>query len=87
MGVTAARAADHFVLATGANIAALLVGAALYQANREIPTLFAFPVALRAFGVLACSFGVMAVRSDDTSAVSGVWRGYLSTAVIAGITA
>jgi len=46
--------------------------------------LLTLPLVVRAFGVIACAFGVVLVRSDETADVgSALLRGYLSTSAIA----
>ena len=45
--------------------------------------MLALPLVVRAFGVIASAFGIILVRSDETSSVSSaLLRGYLSTTVI-----
>ena len=86
VGASATRVVDGFASASVGNVAALLIGAALSAASPGgDPLLFlALPLVVRAFGVIASAFGLLLVRTDETSNVShALLRGYLSTAVIA----
>jgi K(+)-stimulated pyrophosphate-energized sodium pump len=86
VGASATRNVDGFASACVANVAALIVGAALASATpgSDPLSLIALPLVLRAFGVVASAFGVLLVRSDEVSSLtSALLRGYVSTAVIA----
>ena len=74
--------------ATVANITAALVATAIYNAEHTtlagVLALVTLPLVARAFGVIASGFGVMVVRGDDAhSPVAALWRGHVTTAVIA----
>ena len=86
VGASATRNLDGFASASVANVAALIIGAALSSTtpSSDPLTLLALPLVLRAFGVIASAFGVLLVRSDEVSSLSAaLLRGYLSTAAIA----
>ncbi|HEY1534260.1 MAG TPA: sodium/proton-translocating pyrophosphatase, partial [Polyangiaceae bacterium] len=86
VGASATRNLDGFASACVANVAALIIGAALTSATpgSDPLTLLALPLVIRAFGVIASAFGVLLVRSDEVSSLhAALLRGYLSTAAIA----
>ena len=86
VGASATRNVDGFASACVANVAALIIGAALSSATAgsDPLTLLALPLVVRAFGVIASAFGVLLVRSDEVGSLSAaLLRGYLSTAAIA----
>jgi Na+/H+-translocating membrane pyrophosphatase len=87
VGATVSRAIDLFLAATLANVTAVIVGASVYEAVRTSGSaslsLAALPVVARAFGVVACAFGVMVVRTEDPeSATVALWRGQAVTGII-----
>lgn len=87
VGSCASRAADLFVSGTLAQVAGLLLGAALIRqdpAHAGVAVLMtALPAVIRAFGVVASGFGFMVVRLDEKAdAARGLWRGYATTAAI-----
>ncbi|HEY4116637.1 MAG TPA: sodium/proton-translocating pyrophosphatase, partial [Byssovorax sp.] len=68
LGDGAARATALFASSTAENIGAMLAGAALFKANAGVPSALAvmlFPLVARGFGVVATTFGVVVVRTDD----------------------
>lgn len=86
VGVSATRGAAGFASASVANVATLIVGAALSAAapGADPLVLIGLPLVVRAFGVVASAFGLFLVRSDESGDLSrAVLRGYASTAVIA----
>jgi K(+)-stimulated pyrophosphate-energized sodium pump len=88
LGGAASRAVDLFLSATVANIAAGIVGAALYFTNHErLPALLglaAFPAAVRAFGIIASGCGVLVVRSDELQPPArALWRGQATASTVA----
>jgi K(+)-stimulated pyrophosphate-energized sodium pump len=86
VGASATRNVDGFASACVANVAALIIGAALSSATTgsDPLTLLALPLVVRAFGVIASAFGVLLVRSDEVGSLpAALLRGYLSTAAIA----
>ena len=70
---------------TVANITAIVVAAALANAKPAgAMALVMLPLVVRAFGVVASGFGVMVVRGDDAhSPAAALWRGHVTTAVVA----
>ncbi|HET7540152.1 MAG TPA: sodium/proton-translocating pyrophosphatase [Polyangiaceae bacterium] len=86
VGASATRALHGFASATVANVAAAMIGLSLASASQagSDPLLWlALPLIVRAFGVIASTFGVVLVRSDETSNLSSALvRGYLSTTAI-----
>lgn len=88
VGLAATRTVDLFVSATVANVTAVIVAAALYAAHHTefagMLALVTLPLVARAFGVIASGFGVMVVRADDAhSPAHALWRGHITTAVVA----
>ncbi len=85
VGASATRAVDAFVSTNLASVAALVIGAGMSRAapRSEALVLLGLPLVVRAFGVIACGFGLLLVRTEETSSVPQAFlRGYLSTAVI-----
>jgi len=83
---SATRSVDGFASASVANVAALMIGASLSSAipGADPVRLLALPLVVRAFGVIASAFGLLLVRSDETSSISSaLLRGYSSTTAIA----
>ena|GEM_PF-1128139 len=86
VGASATRSVDGFASASVANVAALMIGASLSSATpgADPLRLLALPLVVRAFGVIASAFGLLLVRSDETSSISSaLLRGYSSTTAIA----
>ncbi len=86
VGASATRNLDGFASACVANVAALMIGSALANATpgADPLTLLALPLVVRAFGVIACAFGLLLVRTDEAGTLSSaLLRGYVSTAIIA----
>jgi K(+)-stimulated pyrophosphate-energized sodium pump len=85
VGASATRAVDAFASASVANVAALVIGAALASnaTSADPLALLALPLVVRAFGVIASGFGLLLVRTEETSSLPyALLRGYLSTAAI-----
>lgn len=85
VGASATRAVDAFASASVANVAALVIGAALANAvpGADPLALLGLPLVVRAFGVVASGFGFLVVRTEETSSLPrALGRGYLSTAAI-----
>ena len=85
VGASATRSVDAFATASVGNVAALIIGAALSTAapGGDALVLLTLPLVVRAFGMIACAFGLMLVRSDETSSLSAaLLRGYLATGAI-----
>jgi K(+)-stimulated pyrophosphate-energized sodium pump len=88
VGLAATRSVDLFVSATVANVTAVIVAAAVYNARHAelggMLALVTLPLVVRSFGVIASGFGVMVVHTDDVHSPAGaLWRGHLATAVVA----
>jgi K(+)-stimulated pyrophosphate-energized sodium pump len=89
VGSSATRNLDGFASASVANVAALLIGAALSRARPagEPLVLLLLPLVVRAFGVVASAFGLLLIRSersDESRSLSPAFaRGYLATVTIA----
>ncbi len=86
VGASATRNLDAFASAGVANVAALTVGAALAASapSSDPLALLVLPLVVRAFGAIASAFGVLVVRGDEVSSLSGAFlRGYAATALIA----
>jgi len=85
VGQVAARAVDLFVCSAVANTAVLLTGAHTF--GKELAGgnlgLLMLPLLVKSFGVIASTFGVMVIRTDEgTEPTHGVWRGHATTLVI-----
>jgi K(+)-stimulated pyrophosphate-energized sodium pump len=88
VGPAAARACDLFVSATIANVAALIIGASVQEANRaELAgalSVALFPAVVRAFGVIATCFGLFVVRANDYDNPNlALGRGHITASCIA----
>ena len=88
VGVGASRAVDLFVSSAVAHVASILVTTHIAGQNLQHfgnpLTVVLLPALVRAFGLLASSFGIMVVRvTDATSPVWALWRGQLTASVIA----
>ncbi len=85
-GGGAGRAAGLFAAAATENLAAMLIGAAVFRDNSEIVSalgMVLFPLVARAFGLLASAFGVMVVRTDEREEpLHAVSRGLYVTTVL-----
>lgn len=85
VGDVAARTVDLFVCGAVANTAVLLVGAHAFAAELSHGTLslLLLPLVVKSFGVIASSFGIMVVRTEEAGdPLHGVWRGHATTLVI-----
>ena len=85
VGQIAGRAVDLFVCSAVANTAVLLTGAHAF--GKELAGgslgLLMLPLLVKSFGVVASTFGVMVVRTEEgTELTHGVWRGHATTLVI-----
>lgn len=68
VGDCAGRGAGIFQATVAENLGAMLIGAAVFRHNDDLPSALAitlFPLVTRAFGVIGAMFGVMVVRTDD----------------------
>src|SRR5688572_11454535 len=89
VGMAVTRTTDLFVSATLGNVAGVIIAAGVYEANRDqlsgALAVVLLPVVVRAFGLIASAFGIMVVRtSEDTaSPAAALWRGHVTTVVVA----
>ena len=89
VGMAATRTTDLFVSATLGNVAGVIIAANVYEANRDqlsgALAVVLLPIVVRAFGLIASTFGVMVVRTteDTKSPAAALWRGHVTTLVIA----
>ena len=86
VGDGAARVAGLFAAAAVELVAAMLVAAAVYQANENLSSVTAvvlYPLVARTFSLVAVLFGVMVVRTDDTEVpMNAVGRGLHVTTLL-----
>lgn len=85
VGAVASRAVDLFVCTAVANTAVLLAGAHVFAKQVEAGSfgLLLLPLVVKSFGVIASAFGIMVVRTEEsTEPTHGVWRGHATTLVI-----
>jgi K(+)-stimulated pyrophosphate-energized sodium pump len=86
VGLGVVRTADWFVCSTAANVGAVVFGARALRASdsaKQALALLALPILVRAFGVIACSFGIMVVRTTDIqNPFSALSRGHATTAIV-----
>src|SRR5579862_4522847 len=92
VGDCAGRGADLFESTAAENIGAMIIAAALYHANPDtlgthsILSVLLFPLVARAFGIIACIFGVMMVKTNDNEdPMKALNRGYYISAGLAMI--
>jgi K(+)-stimulated pyrophosphate-energized sodium pump len=92
VGDCAGRGADLFESTAAENIGAMIIAAALYHANPDtlgthsILSVLLFPLVARAFGIIACIFGVMLVKTNDNEdPMKALNRGYYISATLAMI--
>jgi K(+)-stimulated pyrophosphate-energized sodium pump len=84
VGDCAGRGADLFESTAAENIGAMIIGVALYAASREAGVSanhavgwVLFPLIIRAFGIIASMFGILAVHSrKGENPMSSMNRGY-----------
>lgn len=85
-GDCAGRATALFQSIAAENLAAMMLGAALFRDNRDLPSSLALvllPLVVRALGVIATVFGVMVVRTDDREdPLSPLARGLYVTSLL-----
>ncbi|HSQ74248.1 MAG TPA: sodium-translocating pyrophosphatase [Bacteroidota bacterium] len=94
VGDCAGRGADLFESTAAENIGAMIIAAALYQANAGIfeaqglPLIgvLLFPLVARAFGIIASMIGIMIVRTNDKEdPMKPLNRGFYVSSVLAMI--
>jgi K(+)-stimulated pyrophosphate-energized sodium pump len=88
VGIAAARSCDLFLSASVANIAAVIIGASIQEANRgALPStlsLVLLPAMVRSFGLVASGVGLMVVRvRDDEDPSRAVGRGHIAAWLVA----
>ncbi|MFA5374887.1 MAG: sodium-translocating pyrophosphatase [Dehalococcoidia bacterium] len=89
VGDCAGRGADLFESTAAENIGAMILGIALWKITGQ-PIWVLFPLVLRAFGVIACMFGVLLVRGKESeNPMNALNRGYFVAVAlsIAGLVA
>ena len=85
VGDCAGRGADLFESTAAENIGAMILGVAIFAITNN-PAWVLFPLVIRAFGVIACAIGVMAVRGrEGEDPMSALNRGYWVSTVISVI--
>jgi K(+)-stimulated pyrophosphate-energized sodium pump len=85
VGDCAGRGADLFESTAAENIGAMILAVAIFAITNN-PAWVLFPLVIRAFGVIACAIGVMAVRGrDGEDPMSALNRGYWVSTVISAI--
>ncbi len=94
VGDCAGRGADLFESTAAENIGAMIIAAALFNANKSVfeaqsLTLLGvllFPLVARAFGIIASMIGIVSVKTNDKEdPMKALNRGFYVTAVIAMI--
>ncbi|HLC23089.1 MAG TPA: sodium-translocating pyrophosphatase [Dehalococcoidia bacterium] len=76
VGDCAGRGADLFESTAAENIGAMILGVAVYIATGN-PLWVLFPLVVRAFGIIACMVGIMAVRGrEGENPMNALNRGY-----------
>ncbi|MDI6815255.1 MAG: sodium-translocating pyrophosphatase [Dehalococcoidales bacterium] len=95
VGDCAGRGADLFESTAAENIGAMIIGVTLYiiSLKARFPPLIAvgwvlFPLVIRAFGMIASMFGILAVhfRSEQENPMTGLNRGYYVALALCMIT-
>ena len=91
VGECAARGADLFESTAAENIGAMILAAALFRANEVVfqeqnltlMGVLLFPLVARAFGIIASSIGIMAVRTNEREdPMKALNRGYYITSML-----
>jgi K(+)-stimulated pyrophosphate-energized sodium pump len=85
VGDCAGRGADLFESTAAENIGAMILGVAIFAITNN-PAWVLFPLVIRAFGVIACALGVMAVRGrEGEDPMAALNRGYWVATVVSVI--
>jgi len=85
VGDCAGRGADLFESTAAENIGAMVLGIALYMATKEVAWII-FPLIVRSFGLIACIFGIMAVRiRGNEDPMNALNRGYFVSVAISAV--
>jgi K(+)-stimulated pyrophosphate-energized sodium pump len=86
VGGAGSRAAASFSTSVAEDLGAMLVGAAVYEANPSLKSalsLVLLPVLSRVFGILGTAFGAMVVRTDESEdPQSALGRGLFVSALV-----
>ena len=92
VGDCAGRGADLFESTAAENIGAMIIAAGLYSSNAAVFQaqglsllgVLLFPLVARAFGIIACIFGIMTVKTNEKEdPMNALNRGYYLTAGLA----
>lgn len=85
VGDCAGRGADLFESTAAENIGAMVLGVALYLATKRVEWIL-FPMVVRSFGLIACIFGILAVRiRGNENPMNALNRGYFVSVAISAV--
>ena len=85
VGDCAGRGADLFESTAAENIGAMVLGIALYMATKQVAWVI-FPLIVRSFGLIACIFGILAVRiRGNEDPMNALNRGYFVSVAISAV--
>ena len=85
VGDCAGRGADLFESTAAENIGAMVLGIALYVATGAVEWII-FPLVVRSLGLIACIFGILAVRiRGNENPMNALNRGYYLSVVLSAI--
>jgi len=85
VGDCAGRGADLFESTAAENIGAMVLGIALYMATNQVEWVI-FPLIVRSFGLIACIFGILAVRiKGNEDPMNALNRGYFVSVGISAV--
>jgi K(+)-stimulated pyrophosphate-energized sodium pump len=85
VGDCAGRGADLFESTAAENIGAMILGIALYMATDQVAWII-FPLIVRSFGLIACIFGILAVRiRGNEDPMNALNRGYFISVAISAV--
>ena len=85
VGDCAGRGADLFESTAAENIGAMVLGIALYMATNQVAWVI-FPLIVRSFGLIACIFGILAVRiRGNEDPMNALNRGYFVSVAISAV--
>jgi K(+)-stimulated pyrophosphate-energized sodium pump len=82
VGDCAGRGADLFESTAAENIGAMVLGVTIYAITNDVNWIL-FPLVVRAFGIIACIFGVLLTRiRGDENPMNALNRGYFISVVL-----